>query len=60
MTNGDRIRRMSDEELFDEYIVEIHCCDCQFNRVCKTYQNGGGEYQECKRHWLKWMGEEEQ
>ena len=65
MTNGDRIRQMSDEELFDEYLQRIDCSQCDFWRKCDDRQEssavgwtadqscGGRKWQEIKSR-LRW------
>ena len=61
MTNGDRIRMMSDEELYDNYFYATDCADCDFNKKCSEFRTGGVELRNiCKETWLKWLGEEEQ
>ncbi len=65
MTNAERIRAMSDEEL--KYIVRavidaencpadgIDCKDCTFHRLCLS----GGEYYGNEEEWLKQPAEVE-
>lgn len=58
MTNGDRIRQMSDAELFDEYLQMIDCAQCDFWRVCKMLQNSDWS-DICRKTWLDWLSKEE-
>ena len=54
MTNGDRIRQMSDEELA-EFIANdvVDCCNCKHPR------NGCTENDEtCADCWLDWLKQE--
>lgn len=56
MTNGDRIRQMSDEELFDKYFwYYVSCGHCKFTIDCKSSRRA-----ECREMWLKWLGAEEE
>lgn len=50
MTNGDRIRAMTDEELVD-LINEFNICDNRTNEECKF--NYGADCSECVLDWLK-------
>ena len=53
MTNGDRIRKMSDEEL------AIICEDgCPPNCDCTDYHCADGTKESCIRCWLCWLREE--
>lgn len=56
MTNGDRIRQMSDEELAE--IVEL--IDCKTDKVeCPLYNyNVAGCSRLCKSSFLQWLKEE--
>ena len=46
MTNADRIRNMTDEELA-EYLGNIHYCPAPYPTCDLT--------KECKECWLKWL-----
>ena len=49
MTNADRIRAMTDEELakmFDEY---VHCGKCPVREKCETLHS------QCVNHLIKWL-----
>lgn len=64
MTNGDRIRMMSNEELFDEYFCSTECANCEFTRDCKVFWKWNNidrreRLKGCREMWLKWLGEEE-
>ena len=55
MTNSDRIRAMTDEELAEMFAVEVSDC-----RICEHITNSRCEhiittYAECIKHWLKWL-----
>lgn len=57
MTNGDKIRQMSDEELaamFDRMIQDCECCflhdDCSYNTDVP--------WDVCNVMWLNWLREE--
>ena len=52
MTNGDRIRQMSDVEIFDNLLCSTNCDDCDFHRTCRH------GIDECREIWLEWLGEE--
>ena len=48
MTNGDKIRAMSDEELAQ--IMKYGCCDNLYCMTKDTY--------ECKECWVDWLNQE--
>jgi len=51
MTNGDRIRAMTDEELADEF--SYSGCHKQSNpEICRKHTG------ECERCWLDWLKKE--
>lgn len=54
MTNADRIRAMTDEELAEMFAVEV--CDC---RICEPITKSPCKrlttYAECIKHWLEWL-----
>lgn len=53
MTNADRIRAMTDEELAEFIAETIDCCNCKHPR------NGCSENDEtCAACWLDWLKEE--
>lgn len=55
MTNADRIRSMSDEELAVWIAETSNCSDwCILNGQCKTKQ----EYECCENIWLNWLQKE--
>ena len=49
LTNGDRIRAMSDEELA-EFIVDFELCD-----VCSKECNALIDNEDCDQQLLKWL-----
>ena len=56
MTNADRIRAMTDEELAEWFGVEIDCGGCErmtkgCGKPCTTYAN-------CIKHWFNWLKQE--
>ncbi len=57
MTNVDRIRVKSDEELAEWIETIVSCLLCPLkNKSCK-----GGRFESrasCKQHWLDWLREE--
>lgn len=61
MTNGDRIRQMSDEELFDDYLYMIDCSQCDHWRGCKRWRDvdWGHRHDVCRKMWLDWLSKEE-
>jgi hypothetical protein len=59
ITNGDLVRRMTDEELFDEFFYFTECVDCDFKRNCKGFRSGKTKHEEeCKSLWLEWLGKD--
>ena len=61
MTNGDKIRQMSDEELFDEYLQMIDCSHCDHWRGCECWCGGDWRHRHdiCRKTWLDWLSKEE-
>lgn len=56
MTNGDRIRAMTDEELAGHLEYITNGCDymvCVATKFCD-----GSERHYCLKAWLKWLKEE--
>ena len=53
MTNSDRIRSMTDEELAKWIIRHVSCVHCPLNSKCKYAK-------DCKEHWLEWLKQEAQ
>lgn len=56
MTNADRIRSMTDEELaklMDESTEYFNCDECEFRRL-----DDCGTSLLCQRHILKWLKQE--
>lgn len=49
MTNADRIRRMSDEELAEWIFEHTDCIACPQNKDCDDL---------CAEHWLEWLKKE--
>lgn len=53
MTNGDRIRNMSDEELAELLDAAWNLVDC---RKCKQPRNPkGGCIAACRKEYLRWV-----
>lgn len=51
MTNADRIRSMTDEEL-SEFINALTVCDCcSYNGICSEYNN----IPKCRKGVLEWL-----
>lgn len=51
MTNADRIRSMSDEEL-SEFINALTVCDCcSYDGICSEYDN----ILKCRKGVLEWL-----
>lgn len=60
MTNGDRIRQMSDEELYDNYLYTVDCAQCDFWRKCdKLAEDRSMRRGVCKKIWMDWLSKEE-
>lgn len=58
MTNGDRIRAMTDEELADKISAMIHmdCLNCVvLQNDCIAWENSSVD---CKAAWLDWLKQE--
>ena len=54
MTNAERIRQMTDEELAEMLDNAVHDCEyCQLYETCLLYP-----YESCKSMLLKWLKEE--
>lgn len=58
MSNGDRIRAMTDEELADKISAMIHmdCLNCVvLQNDCIAWENSSVD---CKAAWLDWLKKE--
>lgn len=55
MTNGDRIRSLSNEDLAKIFLCGIRCGDCDFLNQCKSNKNFDDE---CMEHWINWLNQE--
>lgn len=53
MTNADRIRSMTDEELAEWLMIEHNDCD-----LCPDYIVAGDCNDGCIAKWLTWLREE--
>ena len=54
MTNADRIRAMTDEDLAEMFAVEV--CDCRIcGHITKSRCKHITTYAECIKHWLEWL-----
>jgi hypothetical protein len=59
MTNGDRIRQMSDEELYDDVLYMIDCAQCDFWRKCDDLAEDRSKRRKvCRKIWMDWLSEE--
>ena len=60
MTRGDEIRRMSNEQLVDNYLCFIRCADCDLLDRCNTYcEEMRAEREDvCRDLWLERLNEE--
>lgn len=58
ITNGDLVRGMTNEDLFDEFFYFTRCVDCDFKSNCKGYRSGKTTYDECRSLWLEWLGKD--
>ena len=52
MTNADRIRQMTDEELAELWWERVDCGECPVHRDCKMTG------QDCKQLALSWLKQE--
>jgi hypothetical protein len=60
MTNLDRIRQMSDEELYDAVLYMIDCAQCDFWRKCDDLTKDRSRRRHvCRTIWLDWLSKEE-
>ena len=54
MTNADRIRNMTDDELAEfltgDVLTVVDCCDCD-----EPENEYGSCIGDCKKHYLKWL-----
>ena len=57
MTNGDRIRSMSDEELAD-FIDRCEMSDIDYSKTFCNLCNGQYECSQCRLEWLQQPAEE--
>ena len=63
MTNGDRTRSMSDEELAEFYCNDVDACPPGSDMKCidELYAHGEGPYpsdEQCRKCWLDWLRQE--
>lgn len=52
VTNADRIRQMTDEELAEEIMRYVDCGQCRVERYGNMCEKS---YVECKEAWLDWL-----
>ena len=55
MTNGDKIRAMSDEELV-KFLNADSCFSCVAKNICKHGYLGNDEH--CRKLMLRWLKQE--
>ena len=55
ITNGDKIRAMTDEELADLFVTWVWDCDCN-DVPCREYCLPN-RY-DCVKNWLDWLKQE--
>lgn len=55
MTNGDRIRSMTDEELAENLMKAY---DCPKGKDCVEQMPGEDGFHQCKRCWVEWLRQE--
>ena len=53
MTNGDRIRKMTNEEIAKNKVSN------QFCNLCALKDNCNKHYDTCYNKWIKWLDQEE-
>ncbi len=59
MTNGDKLRQMSDAELYDNCLYMIDCALCDFWKRCdNSTANRISIYKVCRKTWMDWLSEE--
>ena len=54
ITNADRIRAMTDEELSEKFMRYVDCKHCPLSRDEECQRT----YIECKQCWLDWLKQE--
>lgn len=58
MTNGDKVRSMTDEQLAERFGFE-ECRDSRYGYICPAFQSNdvscGGE---CRQNFLMWLKKE--
>lgn len=58
MTNGERIRSMTDEEL-TEFLNEVSGCNyCPINKLCIELNRKSQTIIQCPSVWKKWLKSE--
>lgn len=61
MTNGDAIRRLSDEQLVADYLSSTRCTDCELRGRCMEHCRTHGANERhfaCHKIWLEWLKEQ--
>lgn len=56
MTNGERIRSMTDEEWADKLVVLFVCARCPIRKFCD--ENDSSPTATCIRIWKRWLKSE--
>lgn len=57
MTNGDKIRQMSDEDLAERFGFE-ECRDSRYGYECPGWHAEDCGNATCKKYFLKWLKQE--
>ena len=63
ITNGNKLRAMSDEELAEFYCNDVDACPPGSDMKCidELYAHGEGPYpsdEQCRKCWLDWLRQE--
>ena len=53
MTNEERIKSLSTEELADEFCKISNCWACPLLKICSSAKS-------CKKNWERWLRSEEE
>ena len=61
MTNADKIRNMTDEEMasfLDACLGNSYCCCCRLEDFCMKIKEAHDEYLDCEAVKLLWLEQE--